>query len=75
MAPVHIADIDKGRGEVIRVEITEFKGKNLVNIRTWYTNEAGELAPTKKGVALSKDQFEKLQVALAQVAEKVKDFT
>ena len=44
-----LVDIDKGRGEVIRVEVGEFKGKKLLHIRTWYTNEAGELAPTKKG--------------------------
>jgi hypothetical protein len=55
------------RGEVIRVEVGEFKGKKLLHIRTWYTNEAGELAPTKKGVALSYEQFQKFKSILGAV--------
>jgi len=62
-----LVDIDKGRGEVIRVEVGEFKGKKLLHIRTWYTNEAGELAPTKKGVALSHEQFQKFKSILGAV--------
>jgi hypothetical protein len=68
-----LVDIEKGRGEVIRVEIGEFKGKKLLHIRTWYTNEAGELAPTKKGVALSYDQFEKFKSVLGQVDDIMKN--
>lgn len=75
MYPIHIADIEKGRGEVIRVEITEFKGKKLVNIRTWYTDDAGQLAPTKKGVALSPEQFEKLKSALSETENRLKELT
>ena len=62
-----LIDIEKGRGEVIRVEVGEFKGKKLLHLRTWYTNHAGELAPTKKGIALSYEQFQKLKSVLPQV--------
>lgn len=62
-----LIDIEKGRGEVIRVEVGEFKGKKLLHLRTWYTNDAGELAPTKKGIALSYEQFQKLKSVLPQV--------
>lgn len=62
-----LLDIDKGRGEVIRLEVGEFKGKMLLHLRIWYTNEAGELAPTKKGVALTYEQFQKLKSVLPQV--------
>ncbi|MBS0618047.1 MAG: transcriptional coactivator p15/PC4 family protein [Spirochaetes bacterium] len=61
-----LLDIEKGRGEILRVEVGEFKGKKLLHLRTWYTNEAGELAPTKKGVALSYDQFEKFKTVLSE---------
>lgn len=64
-----LLDIEKTRGEVIRVEVSEFKGKKLLNIRTWYTNDAGELAPTKKGVTLSYEQFQKFQTILPQIEE------
>lgn len=62
-----LADIEKGRGEVIRIEVGEFKGKKLLHIRTWYTNDAGELAPTKKGVAMSYEQFQKFKSVLGDV--------
>jgi hypothetical protein len=62
-----LIDIEKGRGEVIRVEVGEFKGKKLLHLRTWYTNDAGELAPTKKGIALSYEQYQKLKSVLPQV--------
>jgi hypothetical protein len=62
-----LLDMEKGRGEVIRVEVGEFKGRKLLHLRTWYTNEAGELVPTKKGIALTYEQFQKLKSVLPQV--------
>ncbi|AFM10789.1 transcriptional coactivator p15/PC4 family protein [Turneriella parva] len=68
-----LIDIEKARGEVIRVEVGEFKGKKLLHIRTWYTNEAGELAPTKKGVALSYEQFQKFKSIIGAVDDIMKN--
>lgn len=65
----HIADIEKGRGEVIRIEISEFKEKKYLNIRTWYTNDNNELAPTKKGVAISLDKFDEFNRAVKKAEE------
>lgn len=49
-------DIPKNsRGEVIRVEADEFKGKKQLNIRTWYIAEDGELRPGKAGIAINLD--------------------
>lgn len=62
-----LLDIEKGRGEVIRVEVGEFKGRKLLHLRTWYTDDAGKLSPTKKGVALTYEQFQKLKSVLPQV--------
>ncbi|EMF83126.1 hypothetical protein LEP1GSC188_2084 [Leptospira weilii serovar Topaz str. LT2116] len=37
-----IRDIDKGKGEVIRVEVSEYKGTKYLNLRVWYTDKDGE---------------------------------
>ncbi|KAF1931835.1 PC4-domain-containing protein [Didymella exigua CBS 183.55] len=43
-----------------RVTVSDFKGMTLVSIREYYTNDAGELKPGKKGVSLSLDQYNAL---------------
>lgn len=69
MEPIHIADIAKNKTEIIRVEITEYAQKKLLNIRTWYLNDANEYAPTKKGIAIALDKTEDLRKALDKVHE------
>ncbi|MDF3820970.1 transcriptional coactivator p15/PC4 family protein [Leptospira sp. 96542] len=61
-----IKDIDKGRGEVLRVEISEYKGQTLFNIRIWYQDANGELKPTQKGVAISPNLVSELKEALEE---------
>lgn len=60
-----IRDIEKGAGEIIRVEITEFKGQKLLNLRVWYTDkESGEKKPTQKGIALKPELYAELKEAV-----------
>lgn len=42
----------------IRIEKTEFKGKEYLSIRRWYEKD-GELRPGKQGINLKLDEFEK----------------
>lgn len=66
-----IKDIDKGNGEVIRVEISEFKGQQYLNIRTWYTDKEGNLKPTQKGVTVRPEHFKELMEALRQAEPEI----
>jgi hypothetical protein len=59
-----IKDIDKGKGEIIRVEISEFKGKKLLNLRVWYTDSNGEYKPTQKGIAIPPELYEQVKEAI-----------
>jgi hypothetical protein len=61
-----IRDIDKGKGEVIRVEVSEYKGKKFLNIRVWYTDANGDLKPTQKGIAIPPELFTELKEAIDQ---------
>lgn len=42
------------------VEVSKFKGKTYVNIREFYTDEAGQLKPGRKGIALKLEEWEEL---------------
>lgn len=69
-----IRDIDKGsRGEVIRVEVTEYKGNHYLNLRVWYTDKDGELKPTQKGIAITPDLYEDLKSAVISAEEWIKE--
>lgn len=60
-----IKDIDKGAGEIIRVEISEYRNQKYLNIRVWYTDKnSGEYKPTQKGVTIRPELFGELKEAL-----------
>lgn len=68
-----IRDIDKGaRGEVIRVEVTEYKGNHYLNLRVWYTDKEGELKPTQKGIAIPPELYDSLKEAVLEAEEWIK---
>ncbi|MCR9142659.1 MAG: transcriptional coactivator p15/PC4 family protein [bacterium] len=60
-----IRDIDKGGGEIIRVEISEFRGQNYLNLRVWYTDkESGDYKPTQKGIAIRPELYPEIKAAI-----------
>ncbi len=60
-----LKDIEKGAGEIIRIEVSEYQGKKYLNVRVWYTDKnSGEYKPTQKGVAIRPDQYEEFIAAI-----------
>jgi len=75
---VIIKDIKKNNNEIIRVEVSEFQEKELINIRIWFQamdQNTGEFIfkPTQKGVALQLSEFAELQDAVNRLANYIKD--
>ena len=65
-------DIPKGNDEIIRVEITEFRGQNYLNIRIWYTDkESGQYKPTRSGVAILPELYPELKAAFLEAEEEL----
>lgn len=63
-----ISEFSKNTQETIRVSITEFKGYELIDVRAYYRdNETGELKPTRKGITLSVELYDKLKEAILQL--------
>ena len=48
----------------IFVSISDFKGRKYVDIRKYFVSDNNKWIPTKKGIALGKEQFERLLKAL-----------
>ena len=65
-----ITTFKKNKFQEIRVGVREFKGNDLVDIRTWtMTQGSDDMVPTAKGVSINVSLFSELKKALAQVED------
>ena len=63
-----ITTFKKNKFQEIRVGIREFKGNDLIDIRTWtMTQGSDDMVPTAKGVSINVHLFAELKKALAQI--------
>ena len=66
-----VAVFKKNKFQEVRVGIREFKGNDLIDIRTWtMTQGSNDMVPTAKGVSINVGLLSQLKDALAE-AEKV----
>ena len=66
-----VAVFQKNKFQEIRVGIREFKGNDLIDIRTWtMTQGADEMVPTAKGVTMKIGLLPELRKSLEE-AEKI----
>ena len=56
--------IQKNASEEFRIEREEFKGHDLVNVRVWFKSQAGDMRPSKKGVAIPFAKLDEIVEAL-----------
>lgn len=74
---VIIKDIPKSNNEIIRIEVSEFKGMDLINIRIWYQafDAGGNMVykPTQKGVAINVSQYEELRDGIEKINNYLQD--
>jgi len=62
------AEIEKGE-DLVKVSLTEFKGRQYVEVRTYYMADDGEWKPTKKGITLAPDLMRQVNGALGQALD------
>lgn len=68
-----IGEVEKNSQEVIRVTIQNYQGTDLIDLRTYWENDEGNLIPTKKGISLTyyvmEDVIKLLQKAFKKMQE------
>jgi len=63
-----VATFQKNKFQEIRVGIREYKGNDLIDIRTWtMTQGTEEMVPTAKGVSISVHLLEDLKKSITAV--------
>ena len=60
------------RGESVRVQLREFEGRPLIDVRKHFTNGEGKLQATKKGLALAITRLPELAAAINQALAKAR---
>jgi hypothetical protein len=61
------------RGEAVRVQLREYQGVALVDLRKYYTGREGKLLPTKKGLSIAVRKLPELADAIARTLSKAKE--
>lgn len=59
----------RSKGEIWRIQSTEYKGRPVAHIRKWYRDEDGKLWPTGTGVGFPPDRLHDLHQALTEWAK------
>jgi Transcriptional Coactivator p15 (PC4) len=68
-----VADVPKNSREVLRIQLTEFKGYELVNLRIFYRPDDGEdLRPGNKGFTLRVEKLLELRAAIDKAIERAR---
>ncbi|MEW5894673.1 MAG: transcriptional coactivator p15/PC4 family protein [Candidatus Omnitrophota bacterium] len=68
-----VAVFKKNKFQEVRVGIREYKGNDLVDIRTWtMTQGSEEMVPTAKGVSINVSLLGELKDALIAVENELK---
>lgn len=69
-----VATFQKNKFQEVRIGIREFKGNDLVDIRTWtMTQGSNEMVPTAKGVTINVHLLPELKKALDGVEKILKE--
>ncbi len=69
-----VATFQKNKFQEVRIGIREFKGNDLVDIRTWtMTQGSNEMVPTAKGVTINVHLLPELKKALEDVEKILKE--
>ncbi|KAK6047674.1 transcriptional Coactivator p15 [Cooperia oncophora] len=59
-------------GSMRYVTVRNFRGKMLIDIREYYSDKtSGELRPSKKGISLSKEQYQNLKAVMSDIDAKL----
>jgi hypothetical protein len=58
--PITVAEWQRNGRERIRICLEQYRGRNVVSLRTWYMNEEGKERPGRDGITLDVRHVSKL---------------
>lgn len=65
-----IRDIEKGT-DLVRIELSEFKGNQYIGARIYYMDDRGDWKPTRKGLTLTPEMMVQVRDSLDDALKEV----
>lgn len=65
-----IRDIEKGT-DLVRIELSEFKGNQYISARIYYMDDKGDWKPTRKGLTLTTELMKQVRDSLDEALKEV----
>lgn len=62
-------DVRRSDSERLRVTVSEYRGRTLIDLRIWFVTDGGEWKPGRAGVSLRPDQVGEVMQALRLAAQ------
>ncbi|WP_321808078.1 transcriptional coactivator p15/PC4 family protein [Burkholderia sp. BCC1993] len=62
-------DTRRSDSERLRITVSEYRGRTLVDLRVWFVTDGGEWKPGRAGVSLRPDQVGEVMQALRLAAQ------
>uniref|UniRef100_A0A8C5LKU0 Activated RNA polymerase II transcriptional coactivator p15 n=1 Tax=Leptobrachium leishanense TaxID=445787 RepID=A0A8C5LKU0_9ANUR len=59
-------------GKMRYVNVRDFKGKVLIDIREYWMNQDGEMKPGKKGISLNPEQWSQLKEQISDIDDAIR---
>jgi Transcriptional Coactivator p15 (PC4) len=73
-APITVEQWWKNRGgEVIRLELSTYEGRNILNLRTWHTDKSDGVMRPGKGFACSAKHLPKLVEVFGKAEDRARE--
>ena len=69
--PQLVHSFPKNPLEEVRASLTEFKGKQYVDLRIYYRGDDGEYHPSKKGLTIALELFPEIEEAIQKLREAI----
>jgi len=70
--PQLIAQWNRTSSEAVRVQLCQYNGTSLIEVRIYWRNHEGEYRPSRKGISLGLKHLPALADALAQAEAKAR---
>lgn len=66
-----VAAFAKNNREQLRVYLTEYMGRPMIDLRVWAENQQGEWVRTRKGITMSTEVFPALRAVIDELGDEL----